>query len=720
MPFDRRSLRRAVQGVAVGLVSALLVFLFWHAGWLDRWEARTWDLRAQWLAKKGAATGEIILILVDQGSLDWGKEVNGLSWPWPRELYAALIDHCRRAGAKAVALDILFTEPSAYGVGDDEILASAIREMGNVSGALFLGHETGEVRSWPDAVPDPGFHIRRLADWMASTPAPELIFPRATFSVPEISTALSSLGNVQGKPDPDGIYRSILPFGIFDGKHIPSLAIGAYLAANPGVKAEIEHGRLKLGDLSVPIGGGGEAILRYRGPLNVYEVFSAASVLQSEIRIREGGILSPEDRAAFKDKYVLIGFSAPGLFDLRPSPVASVYPGVAIQATVLDNLLSADFIRNSPGWADLTLLFLLPLLCSLLMMLFTGTGMISGVSLLFILLPPFLGIMAYLQGIWLPIVLFEAALLLTIFGTLAVKYATEGRQKRFIKSAFGQYLSPAVIDRLIHDPDQLQLGGERRNLSIFFSDLQGFTTISEGLTPEQLTDLLNRYLTAMTDIITQEGGTVDKYEGDAIIAFWNAPLDLPEHALHCVRAALRCQAKLSQLRPEFQKEFGHELHMRIGINTGDASVGNFGSLTKFDYTIIGDAVNLAARLEGANKEFGTYTMISWTTRDSLGDAFAFRPLGMIAVKGREDRPVTIYEPMYKKEFDVRKELFETFGAGLSAFWAGEFQKAESLFSEIAKFDPAAGAYGEKCRQLLSHPPESWPEKWDGVWVMTSK
>ncbi len=229
-------------------------------------------------------------------------------------------------------------------------------------------------------------------------------------------------------------------------------------------------------------------------------------------------------------------------------------------------------------------------------------------------LPVLLSLFAYSRGTWLPLVVQEAAVSLSLLGALAVNYATEGKQKRFIKNAFRQYLSPDVIEQLIAHPERLKLGGERRTLSIFFSDLQGFTAISEGLDPEALTALLNEYLSAMTDILHEEGGTVDKYVGDAIIAFWNAPLDQPDHAERAARAALRCQEKLSEMRPDFRERIGKDLYMRIGLNTGFAVVGNMGSRSRFDYTVLGDAVNLASRLEGINKQFGTFILSSEALR----------------------------------------------------------------------------------------------------------
>jgi adenylate cyclase len=285
----------------------------------------------------------------------------------------------------------------------------------------------------------------------------------------------------------------------------------------------------------------------------------------------------------------------------------------------------------------------------------------------------------------------------------------------FIKNAFKQYLSPTVIEELIRYPERLKLGGERRLLSIFFSDLEGFTGISEGLEPEALTTLLNDYLTAMTDIIHEEGGTVDKYEGDAIIAFWNAPLPQPDHAGRCVRAALRCQEKLAGMRPALRERIGKDLRMRIGINSGPAVVGNLGSHTRFDYTMLGDAVNLAARLEGINKQFGTYTIISQATLDLLAGGVPVRELSRVAVVGRRES-VTIYEPMTPAEHDSRADDLKIFASGLEEFYQGRFDRAETIFTGLAERDPAARAYAAKCRTLIEQPPDAW----NGVWVVTSK
>ncbi|MBA4423119.1 MAG: adenylate/guanylate cyclase domain-containing protein, partial [Syntrophus sp. (in: bacteria)] len=406
---------------------------------------------------------------------------------------------------------------------------------------------------------------------------------------------------------------------------------------------------------------------------------------------------------------------APGLFDLRPTPVSGIYPGVEIYATALDNLLSDDFIRPAPNALLLAVTLLLTLFAGI------GTARVSGIfqSLLaygfFLLLPALLAAAAYRAGFWLPLVVQEAGVAVTLFSAGVIYYTTEGRQKHFIKNAFQQYLSPAVIEELIRYPERLKLGGERRQLSIFFSDLEGFTGISEGLEPEALTALLNDYLSAMTDIIHEEGGTVDKYEGDAIIAFWNAPLQQTDHAERCVRAALRCQEKLAGMRPAFRERIGKDLRMRIGINSGPAVVGNMGSHTRFDYTMLGDAVNLASRLEGINKQFGTYTIISKATLELLAGTFPVRELSRVSVVGRRE-PVTIYEPMSPAEYASRKEDLRIFAEGLGEFYQGRFDKARTIFAVLGDRDRAALAYAGKCRSLIEQPPEGW----NGVWAVTTK
>jgi adenylate cyclase len=715
----RRGGRKALQGALIGLAGAALALALGVPGLLDSFEGRTWDWRVRLLARPGKATPEIVLILLDQQSLDWGEEANGLSWPWPRELPGLIADFCRRAGAKALALDVAYFEDSPVGPSDDERFGSAVAENGRVVGAVFLGRDKAGTTRWPAGTPEPQLSINGLKRWLQDI-GPQgrqaLALPYASFPIPELVASARVLANVYQNPDPDGVYRRGQLFNLFDGRALPSLALGAYLAGNPGShSAELGRGRLKIDGRVVSIDAKGRVLLRFRGPSQTHQVYNAAEVLQSELRILEGG--EPTiDLAALKDKYVFFGYTAVGLYDLRTSPVAGTYPGVEIYATMLDNMLSGDFLRPMP-WAASVLLILILSAGAGLAGSYASTARTGALVYVgFLPLAPALSLAAYAAGWWLPLLATELGVVLTLVGSSLVNYATEGRQKRYIKTAFKQYLSPTVIEQLIAHPERLKLGGERRELSIFFSDLQGFTSLSEMLTPEELTALLNEYLSAMTDIIQEEGGTIDKYEGDAIIAFWNAPLEQADHAVRAVRAALRCQAQLAAMRPGFKARVGKELFMRVGLNSGPAVVGNMGSRTRFDYTMLGDAVNLAARLEGVNKQFRTYTMVSAATVERIGGAYPVRELARVAVVGRKE-PVTVYEPLLPEIHAARRPLLEAFAEALAAFYAGRFEEAERLFERTAAEDPPAAAYADKCRELRASPPG---QTWNGVWLMTSK
>jgi adenylate cyclase len=708
-------LKKGLQGLAAGLIGFAVALALWAPGWLDRWEAKTWDWRVNLLAKPGPTTGKIRLILLDQNSLDWGKKENGLSWPWPREMYNPILDFCRRQGARAVVFDVLFTEPSTYGVEDDRSFGAAIRNGPPVVGALFLGEKTGAERQWPPSLPPQGLKIDGLEAWLKGPGARGILASRALFPVPEVAAASRLLADTHLDPDADNVYRRVRPFGLFGGQIVPTPAFAAYLAAEPGTALGISAGALRMGDRLVPLDRRGTALLNFRGPSGTHRTYSAAAVIQSELRIRQGEKPPLEGTGLFKDCYVFFGFSAPGLYDLRPAPVSGVYPGVEIHATALDNLLAGDFLRRASLSALLALTLLVTLLAGVATARVSGIARSLAVYGFFLVLPVASCLVAYRMGFWLPLVIQEAGVAVTLLAAGVIYYTTEGRQKLFIKNAFKQYLSPAVIEELIQHPERLKLGGERRPLSIFFSDLEGFTGISEGLEPEALTSLLNDYLSAMTDIIHEEGGTVDKYEGDAIIAFWNAPLPQPDHGVRCVRAALRCQAKLAEMRPAFRERIGKDLKMRIGINSGPAVVGNMGSHTRFDYTMLGDAVNLASRLEGINKQFRTYTIVSQATLELLAGAFPVRELSRVSVVGRKEA-VTVHEPMFPEEYEARKEDMRIFSGGLAAFYAGCFADAEAVFATLRERDPAARAYMEKCRSLIAQPPTDW----SGVWTVTTK
>lgn len=705
--------KRLGYGLLIGLGAAALALALWLGGALQAWENATWMMRVRRMAKPSPATPQIKLILLDQPSLDWAKNDpdKRWAWPWPREVLTALLDFCKRGGAKAVAFDVMYTEPSFYGVGDDQTFGEGIRRGAPFVAAVIAAGEDREFKTWPSTPTPKTPVLHGITAWTqaSGTWVPE---KSATFPIPEVMANAAMLGNVSSLPDSDGYYRRNSLFRGFDGKVIPSLGLATFLAANPHVPVSLTPGWLTVGGASIPIDEKGQALLRFVGPSSTHQAFSAASVFRSEAQSKEG--LAPDiDPAVFKDCYVFFGYSAPTLFDLQPTPIDQKYSGVEIHATMLDNLLSRSFIRSSPRYVEIISVLGLAVLAALAGVASRRVWQTIVGFLVFLAIPFIVGFLAYARGYWWPIMAGEAGAGLALVGAVVVNYATEGRQKAFLKNAFKHYLGAEVIEQIIADPSRLRLGGEKRELSIFFSDIEKFSSFSERLDPPVLTALLNDYLSDMSAIIQEEGGYLDKYIGDAIVAFWNAPLDQPDHAQRACRAAVRCGRKLAERRAEFEQRTGAVVKARIGLNTGFVTVGNMGSYERFNYTILGDAANLASRLEGANKAFGTYAMVSETTWQASEGLFVGRELGRLRVVGRK-APVRVFE-LAGLPGDPRPAHFAPFEAALALFYEGRFAEALAGFEQLTE-DPASKAYAAQCRELLERP----PAEWDGVLSLTEK
>ncbi len=704
--------RKFIYGLLVGLGAALVAMGLWLTGGLDRWEYTTWSWRARLFAAPGPATAQIKLILLDQASLDWGARENGWAWPWPRQVYAPIVDFCVRGGAKVIAFDVIYSEPSAYDVADDEALGAAIAASGRFIAAAFLGRQTEQATNWPSFVPSAPLRVEGLDEWLRSPAAARLVMPGAAFPIPQVVTNARMVGNVKEVPDADGVFRRTALFRVFDGQAVPILGAAAFWAGAESGPWRIGDGWLVGDRLRAPIDGAGRTILRYRGRSGTHQAFGAAAVIQSELRLQAG---EPPtiDPAVFKDKYVLFGFSAPGLKDFRPTPIARDYPGVEIHATILDNCLAGDFIRETPAGLAGLLILMLALISGVAVTESRRVWQNTAAFVVLLPLPLLLGFALYPAGYWLPVMAGETAVALALVGATIVNYATEGRQKAFIKSAFKQYLGAEVIEQLIADPGRLQLGGERRTLTLFFSDIEKFSSFSERLDPPTLTTLLNDFLSDMTDIILEEGGYLDKYIGDAIVAFWNAPLDQADHAVRAVRSAIRCQRRLAERRDEFFQRTGALVKMRVGINTGEVVVGNMGSRNRFNYTVLGDAANLASRLEGANKAFGTYVMVSEATWLLCKNRFPGRELGRLTVVGRKT-PVRVYEPL-GLEGEPLPSAMADYARALELCRAGKTADALRIFEGLPD-DPPARKYADQCRMLL----KSSDPVWDGIWNLTEK
>lgn len=694
-------------------IAGLIVLLAWGlslgldlAGVLKPYSLKTLDLLFR-AAPLPPASPEVVVVTVDQPDLDFFQK-QGVSWPWPRQLYAPILEFCRRAGARAVIFDILYTETSVYGPEDDQRLAQAMAASGEVVLPVFLSREAKEPGPRTEEV-----LAKAGLPFQGPLPPGLTTYQGVTPPIAPLLKAATGLGNVECGPDPDGIYRRVPLVSAWRGRVVPILTFAAFCRFQAQGPWRFEAGELVQGTYRVPVDEAGRLLLKFRGPSRSFKRFSAANLIQSEVRLQHGKapFYQPED---FAGKWVLVGLTAPGLLDLKPSPLAAVFPGVELHATLLDNLLQGDFLRPAP----LGLIWLWALVLAggvTLAVLFSArlTVTLAAPALLLLLLGG-VSFAAFRAGWWADPVVPGVALGAAFALAAAYSYATEGRQKLAIRRMFAQYMSEKVITHLMAHPERLELGGERRHLTLFFSDLAGFTSLSEGLAPEKVVGLLNDYLSRMTDIILAEEGTVDKFEGDAIMAFWGAPLPQEDQALRACRAALRQQAALAELNRHFAELGLPPLSMRIGLHSGEAVVGNLGSQKRFDYTAIGDSVNLASRLEGLNKFYGTAILASETTAQECGDGVLFREVDRVAVKGRET-PVAVFQPLgLAGDLDpLEAARSQEFAGALELYRQGKFMEAGARFEKILAQNPEdapARVFLERCRRFQGSPP---PE-WDGV------
>jgi adenylate cyclase len=701
--------RQAKWLAALGLILAALglCLVLELSGAIQPYRLKTLDVlfRRVPLPK---ASPQVVVVTVDQPDLDFFKNQR-VTWPWPRQLYAPLVDYCRWAGAKAVVFDILFTEASSYGSKDDQRFAKAAAAAGNVALPFFLSREAKPPNpSEADLLKQAGFSIPGPA------PGGQPAYRSVVTPIPSLLAAAGALGNVESRPDADGIYRRVRLVVPFKDKWLPLLGFAAFHRFGGSGPLRFTPGALLVGNLAIPLDDQGQFLLKFRGPSRSHKRFSAANLIASEARRQHGQppIYPPAD---FAGKWVLVGLTAPGLLDLKASPVAAVYPGVEVHATLLDNLLRGDFLRPVSPWG--MWIGVLVLCAAMVLIVLFFSGLVATLTGLAALAMAYLGLAvgAFHFSWWVDPVLPGVALGLSFTLAAAYSYATEGRQKLYIRRMFGQYMSETVINHLLEHPEKLQLGGERRRVTLFFSDLAGFTTISERLSPEKVVALLNDYLSRMTEIILNEAGTVDKFEGDAIMAFWGAPLDQPDQAARACRAALRQQAALAELNQQFAGHNLPPLSMRIGLNTGDAIVGNLGSAKRFDYTVIGDTVNLASRLEGVNKFYGSRVMASEATVAACAGAVEFRELDLVAVKGKE-QAIRVFEVLGltgELEPEVVRRRRD-FAQALEHYRHRRFAEAQAGFEAICAAAPEDGptrTYRDRCRRFQEAPP---PADWDTV------
>lgn len=715
-----RRLTPFALALAVGLALALLRIGGCQP--LDLLELRGIDYR---LRVRGpmAATPEVVIVGVDEASL---AEVG--RWPWSRGRIAALLERITAAGAAVVGVDIVQAEPTAAcripGL-DDALSPTCFAELGQAlagplnedarlaaavraSGRIVLGYyfDFASDRETPYAGEATYSQVLRGPE---ADERPIPLGRDAVQNLPDITAAAASLGYFNFLPDSDGIFRRAMLAVRFHDRLVLPLSLAVLQRARPDAAPAIRLGPtgvewIRVGDATLPVDDNGQLLLNFRGPGRTVRHVSAADVLSGRV-----------GADALRDKLVLLGATAVGIGDVRATTFDPMFPGVEIHAVVLDNILRRDFLHRPP-WAgpDVATILALALLLAAGLQLVRG---VAGALLAAALLAAYLVGSQYLfthGGTVLGAAYQILAVGLTYVAVSVQHYVTVDREKRRTRRMLDLYLSPALANYVSERPETLQLGGEKSDRTVLFSDVKGFTTISERLSPEELVELLNVYLGDMTDAVFAHDGMLDKYIGDGVMAVWGAPVPQPDHAARACRAALEMMERLERLNATVVARGWPELHIRIGLNSGPMVFGNMGSKGHLSLTVMGDNVNLGARLEGVNKQYGTAILASEATVLAAGDTIVARELDVVRVKGK-DETVRIYEVLGPGDSAPHWALIrEHFAAGLAAYRARRFAEAVAAFERVlderANDHPAA-LYIRRARALIATPP---PDDWEAV------
>ena len=728
------------------LLGALCVLLlFGHAGRLWRipfvsaFDAYLYDVRLR-LTMPDTLDNSVVIVDIDEKSLgEIGR------WPWGRnvmaELVKRLVDDYK---VRVVGFDVVFAEP------DESSGLKVLEELGRRQMKSEAGYQSAliELRKSLD-------YDRRFAETLRGRPVvlgyyfsgveraqqtgalPEPVFPTGAFgelpipfvswagygaNLPEFQKAAASGGHFNPLVDFDGSSRRVPLVVKFDGRYYEALSVAVLRMAlgNTTLKAGIPSGESLIewldvsserGDIRIPVDENVAALIPYRGREHSFPYVSAVDVIKGQI--------SPEQ---LQGRIVLVGTTAPGLMDLRSTPVGAAYPGVEVHANLIAGMLSGT-VKEKPGYVLAIevlqiLLFggmlvsLLPLLSPLRASLLTlaTMGLTLGVSVWF----------WSSANLVLPLASSVLLVLLLYVFNMSWGYFVESRTKRQFAELFGQYVPPELVDEMARNPESYSMEGRNEELSVLFADIRNFTSLSEGMDPRELTRLMNEYLGAMTDVIRKQRGTLDKYIGDAIMAFWGAPVGDSDHARHAVLTAMAMQRALAGLADPFKARGWPELKIGVGVNTGVMTVGDMGSPVRKAYTVMGDAVNLASRLEGITKEYGVGIAVGEATRAAVPDV-TFRELDRVRVKGK-DKPVAIYEPL-----GLTSELpaacldeLKQWQHALRLYRAQEWDQAELQLYNLQRQAPDTRLYAvymERIAHLRQAPPGT---AWDGVTIYQTK
>jgi len=735
--------RILIAGLAVlaGMV-ALFAFRPWV---LDRLELSLLDARFR-LRGTVASADRVVIVAIDEKSIDeLGR------WPWRRSLMAGLLDRLTQADVAAVGLDIVFSEPeitpetemlfdlrrsvASRKGGDrgmlelldhalmnaetDRLLAGAIARSGKTVLGYFFRTERGQDVD-ETLLQESVARVRKSRVSVARLP-PEGTAPILTCSGVEANLAPfqavgRGLGFFSTLRDRDGVIRRAPLVALCGGELHVSLSL-ALLEAVEGQRAMVLGNRegireIRLGDTVFPTDEGGRVLVNFRGPPGTFKHYSASDVLAGRL-----------PREALEGKIALIGATEIGIGDIQTTPFGVSFPGVEVHATVLDNLLSGTVLRRHDGlvFIELAAVLLLGLLVTLAGSRLRSAADVAAVAALLFVLA--LGTSAYAfvaNGIWVNLT-YPALTVIAVYMAVAVTHSiTIEARARLIRQQFATYVPPGVVNEMVEHPESFRLGGERRDLSILFSDVRNFTTLAEEIAPEDVARLLNEYLTPMTEIVFETRGTLDKYIGDAIVAFWGAPLPVEDHPQRACEAAIAMQEGLDYLRSNRPDLPGVErLRIGIGLHSGPAVVGNMGSELRFDYSVTGDGVNLCSRLEGLTKFYGVGILAS-AELVSRTSGISVRELDQVRVKGKRES-VRILEVLSREgSGTLGPGAIEAYAKGLKAYREARWDDAEKALQEVLALRGGRDTASLLLLQRIRLLKQETPEGWDGTWVFEEK
>ena len=741
----KQYLPRYVLGLVILLVLLGHSARFYQIPFINHLDALIYDTKVR-LTMPQSMDQRVAILDIDEKSLaEQGR------WPWGRDKLATLMNKLfDQYGVKLVGFDVVFAEPDeSSGLKSLETLAKKeLKDAPVFQSALkelrpqldYDARFAAAVKNRPVIL---GYYFSSKEGGVSSGAAPEPVFPAGTFSgrkiaftqwvsfganLAEFQQSAAGAGHFNPLVDPnDGISRRVPLLVEYKGQYYESLALAmvrnllgnppitpGYPGNSPASYAAMEWLDLKTtggGVMRIPVDENAATLIPYRGDQGSFPYISITDVLNDRI---------PKEKLA--GRVIVVGTTAPGLMDLRATPVGAAYPGVEIHANLIAGMLDGAIKHKPPyilGADVLTVLIAGAVMAFLLPILSPLRATLVGIIVLLLLLSLNFGFW-HVSNVVLPLANAMIAVVLLYAMNMSWGYFVESRTKRQLTGLFGQYVPPELVEEMSRDPENYSMAGRKAELTVLFSDVRGFTTISEGLEPDELATLMNEYLGAMTVVVRKHRGTLDKYIGDAIMAFWGAPVDDPEHAKNAVLTGLEMHVALHELNKNLMARGWPELKIGVGVNTGPMTVGDMGSPVRQSYTVMGDAVNLGSRLEGITKQYGVGFIVGESTRELLKKEFVFRELDRVRVKGKED-PVGIYEPVGEEGKVAREDLDEIklWNQALRSYRSQDWDQAEVALMNLQRIKPRYlyDLYVKRVEHLRKEPPG---ENWDGVTIFETK